>query len=95
MRVLGKPRLRAFYERHADAKQDALAWLAEVESAEWRTPHDIKQRYPKASIIGNGRVVFNLRGNRYRLAITVAYQSQSIVITHVGTHAEYDRWDLS
>ncbi len=95
MRVLGKPRLRTFYERHADAKQDALAWLAEAESAEWRTPHDIKQRYPKASIIGNGKVVFNLRGNRYRLAVTVTYQSQTIVITHVGTHAEYDRWDLS
>jgi mRNA interferase HigB len=92
MRVLARLRLDEFSKVHADARQQALALLAEFGSAAWQTPHDVKQRFPSASIIGQGRVVFNLKGNRYRVDTKVDYERQQILIVRVGTHADYDRW---
>jgi mRNA interferase HigB len=94
MTVVGRKRLDDFCHTHADMRQHALAWLAEVAAAEWRTPHELRERFPHASLIGNGRVVFNLRGNRYRLDTKISYQNQVAVIVRIGTHAEYDRWEF-
>jgi mRNA interferase HigB len=79
---------------HSDASADALAWLAEAKDANWQTPHDLKRRYPSASLIGR-HVVFNLRGNRYRLDVLISYATQVVSIVRAGTHAEYDRWSFS
>ncbi|HEV2223491.1 MAG TPA: type II toxin-antitoxin system HigB family toxin [Candidatus Acidoferrales bacterium] len=94
MKLLGKPALREFVDKHADAGSQIESWEAEVETAKWKTPIDLKQRYPKASLIGNQQVVFNICGNRYRLWVSVAYQTGIVVVKKVGTHKEYDEWEI-
>jgi mRNA interferase HigB len=69
------------------------AWLAIVAHAEWRTPEDIKASHPKASILKAGRVVFNIKGNDYRLVARVQYRAGVLAIRFFGTHAEYDAID--
>jgi len=92
MRVVGKSRLDDFQTKHADAKAQVAAWLGEAENAEWKSPGDVKERYPHASILGGNQVVFNLRGNRYRLHTKINYKNQVVLIKRVGTHAEYSKW---
>jgi mRNA interferase HigB len=94
MRVVGTKRIRDFCAQQADAAGDALSWLAEAKAASWRTPHDVRARYPSASFVGK-HVVFNLRGNRYRLDVKISYSAQIVSIVRAGTHAEYDRWTFS
>lgn len=91
MRVISKSRLRAFWERYADAKEPLLAWYREVEREAWDTPAKVKQRYPKASILGDNRVVFNIKGNAYRLVVKINYPGRIVYVRFIGTHAEYDR----
>lgn len=93
MRVIAVPPLRAFWSRHADAEEPLRAWLADVQKAEWATPHDVKIDYGNASILGNSRIVFNIKGNDYRLIVAVSYRAQIVLIKFVGTHAEYNRVD--
>ena len=69
------------------------AWLDIVTRAEWRNPEDVKASFPKASILKAGRVVFNIKGNDYRLVAAVQYQAGVLVIRFFGTHAEYDGID--
>ena len=69
------------------------AWIEEARTSSWQTPQDIKQRYRSASFIGRNRVVFNLKGNEYRLVVAVAYRFQAIYIKFIGTHAQYDAID--
>jgi mRNA interferase HigB len=94
MRLLGKPKLRKFMNKHADARSQVDSWEAEVETANWETPLDIKKRYPKASVIGNQQVVFDICRNKYRLWVTVAYQTGIVMIREIGTHKEYDGWTI-
>lgn len=97
MWIIARPRIRAFGARHADAKQALYAWHAEVERAAWTGPQDIKSDYPSASILGDdpsgNRVVFNIKGNKYRVFVAVKYASHRVYIRFVGTHAEYDKID--
>ena len=78
---------------HADAEQPLKAWLDEAKAAHWRLPSDIKARYAKVSILKSRRVVFNIKGNDYRLVVAVAYQFSAIYIKFVGTHKQYDAID--
>ena len=93
MRILSTGTLSDFWERHPDAAAPLQAWVAEVKQASWRTPADLKGRYPRASVIGGGRVVFRIKGNRYRLVARINYERQDVLIKFIGTHAEYDRID--
>ncbi len=79
-------------QQHGDARGPIGTWVAETEEATWRVPSDIKARYPSASFLSNNEIVFNIKGNRYRLKVLVAYATQSVVVQKVGTHAEYNRW---
>jgi mRNA interferase HigB len=94
MRVVGQKLLYDFADVHPDVKQRILAWIAEVEAATWRTFHELRQQFGSASSVGNKRVVFNLKGGRYRLLVKVRYDSQLVLVERIGTHAEYDQWDL-
>jgi mRNA interferase HigB len=94
MQIVGREVLHEFVLQHADAATAANAWLAEVDEAEWKTPNDVKQRYPHASMLSGKRVIFNLKGNRYRLEVKISYQNQIVLIKRAGTHAEYSRWKL-
>jgi mRNA interferase HigB len=90
MRVLGRKRLAEFLDKHADARDWISAWLKDIEGNEWPTPHDFRKRYSSVSFLGDGKVVFNVKGHRYRLVGIVAYQTQVLIVDWLGTHAEYD-----
>ena len=81
--------------RHSSASRQISSWLSEARSARWSNPHALRQRYPSVSIIGNNRVVFNIRGNNFRLVTEVNYERGIVRVRFFGTHAEYDRIDAS
>ena len=91
MRIVGLPILETFQVRHANVRGALDAWRSEVERAEWKSPQDIKQRYRSADFLAGNRVIFNVKGNAYRLIVMVRYQSGLVVIEWVGTHADYDK----
>ena len=96
MRIIAPRTLRSFWESgHADSESALRAWLAEVQAASWGSMADIKVRYPSASIIDSERVVFNIRGNNYRLIIKVWFPGKMVFIKFIGTHTEYDRVDVT
>ncbi len=94
MRIIAKSTLRQFWEVHPKAKQPLLAWYAEAARAVWQTPTEVKTKYRNASIVGNNRVVFNIKGNDYRLVVHVRYDIGIIFVRFVGTHREYDNVDV-
>jgi mRNA interferase HigB len=91
MRVVGRDLLRAFIAGHADSAGALQSWLWEVETADWAHPGQLKARFPSASLLAGNRIVFNIRGNRYRLVAVVAFGTRVVRIEWMGTHAEYDR----
>ena len=93
MRVIAKRPLRAFWGRYPDAEQALKAWYAEAEAAAWQNPAEIKAQYRSASILKEGRVVFNICGNKYRLVVKISYKNAVVLIRFVGTHQEYDAID--
>ena len=94
MDVVGRGVLEDFKRRHPDVQSQVDAWLLEAEEATWSTPHAVTRRYGTASILSDNRVVFNLKGNSYRLLVRIAYRLGKVIVLKAGTHAEYDRWDL-
>ena len=76
---------------HADARGALDAWRKDVEGAAWSSPQDIRDRYASASFLGGNRVIFNIKGNSYRLVVKAKYQNGMVLIEWVGTHAEYDK----
>jgi mRNA interferase HigB len=93
MRVIAKGTLRDFWHKHADSEQPLKAWYQETSKNAWEHPNDIKTEYPSASILANGRIVFNIKGNHYRLIVKINYKYQMVWIRFIGTHAEYDKID--
>lgn len=94
MKVVGREITEDFVTDHADLREQINAWLCEAEEAKWKTPQDIKDRYAHASFLPNNLVVFNLKGNRYRLVVKINYNFQIVKIEKIGTHAEYSKWNL-
>lgn len=95
MRVITLKHLRDFCQQHPRARQPLLAWAEEARLGGWRTPQDIKERYSSASFPGHNRVIFNIKGNEYRLVVAVAYRFQAVYVKFIGTHAAYDAIDAS
>ena len=93
MRVIAKKILREYWEKHADAKDQLQTWYKEACKAKWSSPNDIKIEYPKASILKNGRVIYNICGNKYRLIVRINYFRKWVFIRFIGTHREYDMID--
>jgi len=99
MHIIKKKTLEAFGKRHADARQALLSWHYTVKKEDWTGPNDVKLKFPSASIINDERVVFNIKGNNYRLLAAVSYRQEgmkqgTVFIIRVMTHAEYDRFDM-
>ena len=90
MNIVDVKFLRAFWETHPDAEQALKSWVEDVRKAAWAQPAEIKARYRSASILKNRRVVFNIKGNDYRLVVSVAYHYQAVYVKFIGTHKEYD-----
>lgn len=91
MQLIGLLKLDDFKRTHADSRGPLDAWRLEAERASWTGPQDIKSRYPSASFLAENTVIFNVKGNSYRLVIKVKYQHGLVLIEWVGTHAEYDK----
>ena len=93
MRVVSLQTLRTYWIKNPETKQSLLAWYDEVLSENWTQPTDIKERYASASILKKRRVVFNIKGNKYRLIVAVAYKIGVVYIKFIVTHKEYDTVD--
>ena len=95
MHLVSLPPLLTFITKYPIAKQAVLAWCDEVKKAEWKSPVDIKNQYANASILKNRRVVFNIKGNDYRLIVAVAYNTGFVFVKFIGTHQQYDAVDAN
>jgi len=92
-RIIAKRTLREYWEKHSDCEQYLKTWFDTARTSKWNSPSDIKKTYANASILKNGRVVFNIKGNSYRLVIKFNYSKQWAFVRFIGTHSEYDKID--
>jgi mRNA interferase HigB len=96
MRVIALSTLKAFLDSgssHADAREPVMAWYRQVRSADWTTPAELKREIGTASILKDGRTVFNIAGNKYRIVVWINYPYRVVYIRFIGTHRQYDRID--
>lgn len=92
MKLVGKKTLIDFGEKHADVRSQIDAWIAEAKDSDWKQPSDIKKKYASVTFLKDNYLIFNLKGNKYRLKVQVSYSNQIIFIKKVGTHNEYINW---
>jgi mRNA interferase HigB len=95
MHVISIKKLRDFWARYPEAEQWLREWFRAVERADWSSPFQVREAFSNASIVGPDRIVFRVRGNRYRIVVRVSYPSRTAFVRFVGTHAEYDRIDAA
>lgn len=95
MRIISRRTLREFWAKYPDAEQSLRAWHTNAQQADWQTPADIKRDYQNVSFIANNRVVFNIKGNHYRLIVAVKYEYSIVYIRFIGTHQAYDKVDAA
>lgn len=91
MRLAGTDKIDRFIRKHANAKDALFAWKFDAKQSNWSTPQDIKDRYRSADFLSDNRVIFNIKGNHYRLVVKVRYQNGIVLVEWVGTHAEYSK----
>ena len=93
MSVIAKKTLRDFWEKHKDCEEQLKIWYHEAENASWKSPNQIKKDFPTAIILMDNRMVFNIKGIKYRLIARINYDYGIVWIRFVGTHAQYDKID--
>lgn len=91
MRIIAKKTIVAFYTWHADAKVALEDWYEKVESAEWENFAQLRMSFASADHVGNKRIVFNIRGNEYRLVAIVLFKVKMVYVRFIGTHQDYDK----
>jgi mRNA interferase HigB len=91
MRVIARSTLQEFWRQHQDAEEALASWYHEAHNATWKSFADIKARYGSADVLPGNRVVFNIKGNKYRLVVKISYVAGIVFIRFVGTHAAYDK----
>ena len=94
-RIFAKSTLKTFWEKHPDAEQYLKTWYDTAKNSDWRTPSEVKQNYATVSILREGRIVFNIKGNTYRLIVKFNFEKQWAFIRFIGTHAEYDKINVN
>ena len=96
MRIIAFRTLREFWEKteYADSENSLRSWYHEAKNADWNNTNELKQQYKNASIVGEGKVVFNIKGNTYRLVVWIDYEYKVIFIRFIGTHKQYDKIDV-
>ena len=95
MRIISKKKLRDFWEIRPDSEQQLKAWHAKTKSANWKNSSDVKADYRNASFVADNRIVFNIKGNKYRLITAIHYGFGIVYIRFIGTHKEYDKVDAA
>ena len=94
MRIIALSTLKTFVGRssaYADAHEPVMAWYRQVRGADWATPADLKRAIGSASILNDGRAVFNIAGNKYRIVVWINYPYRVVYIRFIGTHRQYDK----
>ena len=91
MRIIGQMRLHEFCATHADCRNWIANWVSDIKGSHWKNFHDIKNKYPTASFLVKNIVIFNVRGNEYRLETQITFGVGVIAVLWIGTHAEYSR----
>jgi mRNA interferase HigB len=94
-RIFAKSTLRLFWEKYPDSEQYLKTWYDTAMSSEWKTPGDVTRSYATASVLKDSRIVFNIKGNSYRLVAKFNYEKQWIFIRFIGSHTEYDKIDAN
>ena len=94
-RILAKSTLRDYWIKHPDSEQYLKTWYDTAMSSDWKTPNDVKLTYANASILKDSRIVFNIKGNLYRLVVKFNFEKQWIFIRFIGTHEDYDNIDAN
>jgi len=92
-RIFSKSTLRDFWEKHTDAEQYLKTWYDTAINADWKTPADVKQTFANASILKNNRIIFNIKGNAYRLIAKFNFEKQWIFVRFISTHEAYNKID--
>jgi mRNA interferase HigB len=95
MRIISRKILKEFWEKHPDSQQQLQAWHEDVKKANWKTSMDIKKVYRNVSFVANNRVIFNIKGNKYRLVVAIQYDFGIVYIRFIGKHTEYDKIDAT
>jgi mRNA interferase HigB len=95
VRVFNRSAIEFYAKIYAPARESLRAWYAEAAAGQWSSPEDVKRQFPRASILANNRVVFNIAGNTHRLIVSFNYRHQAAYIKFFGTHAQYDRVDAA
>lgn len=94
MQIIARRTLKQFRDRHPQAEAPLQAWYAQVRSADWQSPADVKREFgTTVDFIGDNRVIFDIGGNKYRLIVHVAYRFKRVLVKFVGTHKDYDSID--
>jgi len=93
MRIIAREALSDYWFKVPAAKAELEAWFHEAKAADWASSADIKSLYGNASILKDGRVVFNICGNKHRLVVWINYGFRTVYIRFIGTHKEYDAID--
>lgn len=91
MIIINKELLENFAKSHADIRNALQKWILKVEESQWKLHAELKQDYPSVDYVGNGRYVFDIRGNKYRLIVVIVFIAGLIDIRFIETHAEYDK----
>tara|TARA_B100000959_G_C14991595_1_gene628155 strand:- start:4302 stop:4586 length:285 start_codon:yes stop_codon:yes gene_type:complete len=91
MTLVGREKLHCFILNHANARNWIENWITDVQNATWKDSRNIKDRYSNSSFLANNIVIFNVKGNRYRLEVQIAYKTQKVIVKWIGTHAEYSK----
>jgi mRNA interferase HigB len=91
MNVISRRTLERFFKKHVDSKGALLTWYHKTAQATWTGPQDIKNEYSHASFLEKNRVIFNIKGKKYRLVVSVSYKSKTVFVKWIGTHSEYNK----
>jgi mRNA interferase HigB len=94
MRIIARKTLIDFWKKHSDSEEPLKAWFKVVSESAWQSPQDVKAQYQNSSVLKDGRVVFNIAGNKYRLVAWINYDYSVVYIRFVGTHKAYDQIDV-
>lgn len=94
-RIIAKRTLREFWIKHTDAEQHLKTWYDTAKKSNWKTPNEVKLTYISASILKDGRIVFNIKGNAYRLIVKFNFERQWAFIRFIGTHTDYDKINVN
>ncbi|MBI4849790.1 MAG: type II toxin-antitoxin system HigB family toxin [Nitrospirae bacterium] len=91
MTLVGREKLYQFITKHPDTRSWIENWISDVQNANWQNTQDVKDRYSSASFLADRIVIFNVRGNSYRLEVQIAYKTKKVIVKWAGTHAEYSK----